>query len=86
MLPAMPSACAICGPGMPSAAATPAAAPIVPMTAVGWKPARWIAVGATTVMRHISSIATAMPASASPPLRPNRSQAARTPGIAGAPA
>ena len=58
MLPAMPSALVSCRGDRRSVAPTPAAAPSAPITAVGWKPARWIAVGATSARRHISSVPT----------------------------
>ena len=48
----------------PSAAPTPAAAPIAPNTAVGWKPALCTSFGATRPSRHIVSMPTAMPSSA----------------------
>jgi hypothetical protein len=44
-----------------------AAAPIAPITAVGWKPALWIFFGATRLARHITSQPTAMPSSRSGP-------------------
>ena len=47
-----------------SAAATPAAAPMAPKIAVGWKPALWVRIGATRLSRHITSTPTAMPSSA----------------------
>ncbi len=58
MLPAMPSAEVSCAALSPSVAPTPAAAPSAPITAVGWKPWRWIAVGATRARRHINSLPT----------------------------
>ena len=68
-----------------SAAATPAAAPIAPNTAVGWKPALCTAFGTTRLRRHITSTPTAMPRSAAAP-SPCRSQAASTAGTITAPA
>ena len=47
----------------PSAAATPAAAPMAPNTAVGWKPALCTSFGTTRPSRHITSTPTAMPRS-----------------------
>ena len=86
MLPAMPSASTICLRSSRSAAPTPAAAPIAPNTAVGWKPALCTAFGATRLSRHITSTPTAMPRSAASPSGLCRSQAASTAGTITAPA
>jgi hypothetical protein len=59
--PAMPCALANVAASTRSAAATPAAAPIAPSTAVGWKPAWWMRLGATRLPRHNTSQPTAMP-------------------------
>ena len=85
MLPAMPSASVACCASSRRAEATAPAAASAPMTAVGWKPAAWIALGATRLRRHISSAPTTMPRRASAPDRPSRSQAASTAGTATAP-
>ena len=86
MLPAMPSASTVCLRSSPSAAATPAAAPIAPNTAVGWKPALCTAFGTTRLSRHSTSTPTAMPRSAAAPSGLCRSQAASTAGTTTAPA
>src|SRR6266700_321297 len=59
-----------------SAAPTPAAAATAPNTAVGWKPALWVLVGATRLSRHMHSTPTAMPRRADGPSGLCRSSAA----------
>ena len=86
MLPAMPSASTVCFLSSFSAAATPAAAPIAPNTAVGWKPALCTAFGTTRLRRHSTSTPTAMPLSAAVPSGLCRSHAASTAGTTTAPA
>ena len=66
-LPAMPSASTSCLALRPSAAPTPAAAPMTPKIAVGWKPALCTAFGTTVESRHMVSVPTAMPKSAAAP-------------------
>ena len=66
--------------------ATPAAAPIAPNTAVGWKPALCTAFGTTVDSRHITSQPTAMPRARRRRPRLCRSQAASTAGTITAPA
>ena len=62
MEPAMPSASTICLRSSCRAAPTPAAAPMAPNTAVGWKPALCTAFGTTMLKRQMTSTPTAMPA------------------------
>ena len=62
MEPAMPSAWTSCVRFKPSAAPAPAAAPIAPNTAVGWKPDLCTAFGTTVLRRQMASAPTAMPA------------------------
>ena len=66
--------------------ATPAAAPIAPKIAVGWKPDLCTAFGTTRLSRHSTSVPTAIPISAMRPSGLCRSQAAKTAGTTTAPA
>ncbi len=86
MLPATPRASTICAGVKRSAAPTPAAAPIAPNTAVGWKPDLCTALGTTVLSRQVTSTPTAMPISAASPGTLKRSHAARTAGTTTAPA
>src|SRR5258708_3177626 len=86
MLPAMPSASTICLALSPRAAPTPAAAPIAPKIAVGWKPALWTAFGTTRLNRQSTSVPTAIPINAIRPSGLCRSHAASTAGTITAPA
>ena len=61
MLPAMPSASTVCRRSSPIAFAAASAAPIVPSTLVGWKPALWIALGMIIDSRHVASTPATMP-------------------------
>ena len=61
MEPAMPSALVSWRASSFNAAPTPAAAAIVPNTAVGWKPALCTALGTTRLRRQMVSTPTAMP-------------------------
>ena len=84
--PAMPCAETKVFSSTRSAAATPAAAPMAPSTAVGWNPAEWMRRGATRLARHITSAPTAMPNSRSGPSMRWRSAAASSAGTITAPA
>ena len=69
-----------------SAAPTPAAAPIAPNTAVGWKPDLCTAFGTTMLRRQMASAPTAMPRRTAAPSRPSCSASASTAGTMTAPA
>jgi len=86
MEPAMPRVFTSWGFEKLNATPAAAAAPIAPSTAVGWKPALWIILGATRLARQVSSRPTAMAFKAFFPGSRSRSASANTAGTITAPA
>ena len=85
MLPAIPSAETSASGGSRRAAPAAAAAAIAPNTAVGWNPARCVAMGATRLSLHKSSAPVTMPRSRRSPPSPSLSHTASTAGTTTAP-